>query len=321
MSLQVIIILSCIVTLLVGIIIVMWLRSKHKAAYIPHGWLFKPEEIEKTLFTARDQRSKFEVQFHSENEKRKSTFCSVVDVHEGVITLECSGLTNINRNWMGKIVDCYFKVQDDKRNDRYYMFSSSIAGIRPVANEISNVSITIPSKLEQKQKRGSLRVDPPEQYIMGIAIWPEKLNGDGTHDMNIKNWGKPLLSFIPGKRAQVRLGNISAGGLKIHVKRQDAKDSGLAFNIGDRFFVLLDLWEPETGQRQRYWLLCRLQLPFIDFETRDVDLGLQFLRRAETTTSVSELVWSQPLKANEVDDIGNWAIKRHLELYREKGLE
>lgn len=322
LSMQVIGVLAAIVAVLVTVIVLMWLRARRNAVYIPHGWILTPTDIEVTLKSAMDQRSKFEVQFHSETEKRRSTFCTVFDVANGVITMECSGLKNISKSWMGRMVDCYFRVQDEKRSQRYYMFSSSIAGIRPVTTEISHISIAIPEKLEQKQKRASLRVDPPEQYILGIAVWKERMLGDGNHDLNIKNWGKPLLSYIPGKRAQIRLSNISAGGVKLHVKRQDAKDSGLEFNIGDRLFILLDLWEPETGQRQRHWLLCRLQLPFTDFETRDMDLGMQFLRRAEMKEgSNSELAWGPSLRSNEVDEIGNWAMRRHLELYREKGLE
>ncbi len=322
MSMQVILILMGVVALLCAIIAFMWWRARRASVYVPHGWLLTPQEIEAILVTARDQRSKVEIQFHSEETKRRSAYCSIYDVVNGAITLECAGLQNISRSWMGRIVDCYFRIQDEERKDRYYMFSSSISGIRPVGKDISHLSLDIPTKLELKQKRACLRVDPPEQYILGIAVWREKLLGDGNHDLNVKHWGPSVLSFIPGKRAQIRLENISAGGIKLHVKRDFAKQSGLEFNIGDHLFVLLDLWEPENGQRQRFWLLCRIQMPFIDFETRDVDLGLQFLKRAETVeNSTTELRWMPSLRNNEVDEVGNWAMKRHLELYRDKGLE
>lgn len=322
LSMQVIAVLCVIVAVLLCIIAFMWWRSRNKGVYVPHGWLLTPVDIEKTLNTALDQRSKFELQFHATDERRRSTFCSVYDIRDGFITLECLGLGNISRNWMGRSVDCYFRVRGEKRTDIYYMFSSTIAGIRPVADDVSHISLHMPTKLEQKQKRASLRVDPPEQYILGLALWKESLLADGSHDLNLKNWGRPLLSYVPGKRVQIRLENVSAGGLKLHVKRKDAKASGLDFNIGEKYFVLLDLWEPDTGQRMRFWLLCRLQMPYIDFETRDVDLGLQFLKRAENeANSTTELRWLPALKGNEVDEIGNWSMKRHLELYREKGLE
>jgi hypothetical protein len=321
-SMQVIMVLLAVVAVLVAIIIIMWLRSKRSAVYVPHGWVLDPQSIRTDLKNAMDQRSKMELQFHSETDKRRSTFCILYDLGADSVTMECSSLKNISSNWLGKTVDCYFRMQDEKRTPQHYMFTSSIIGIRPVGNEICHLNLSVPEKLEMKQKRAALRVDPPEQYIMGIALWPEKLLADAKHDMNFKNWGKPVLSFIPGKRAQVRLVNISAGGVKLHIKRHDAKECGLSFNIGDRIFILLDLWEPETGTRTRYWLLCRLQMPYVDFETRDVDLGLQFIQRAEAVENAhGELYWLPPLRGNEVDEIGNWAMRRHLELYREKGLE
>ncbi|UZP68202.1 hypothetical protein N1030_04275 [Desulfovibrio mangrovi] len=321
-SMQAILVLLIVVLVLVGVIIVMWFRSKKNTVYIPHGWVLEPQSIQKNLNEAMELRSKMELQFHSESNRRRSTFCSLYEMSADTVTMECSTLKNISRNWLGKYVDCYFRIQDEHHNPLHYMFTSPIIGIRPVGNDICHLNLAMPNKLELKQKRAALRVDPPDQYIMGIALWPEKLLSDATHDMNFKNWGKPVLSYIPGKRAEIRLVNVSAGGLKLHVKRQNAKECGLSFNIGDRLFVLLDLWEPEAGQRNRYWLLCRLQMPYIDFETRDVDLGLQFMRRAEIVdNSNGELFWLSPLRDNEVDEIGNWAMKRHLELYREKGIE
>jgi len=182
--------------------------------------------------------------------------------------------------------------------------------------------VRLPEVLEQRQKRAFLRVEPPEQYVLGMALWAEPLDTTGSMKMNIKDWGKPALVFIPNKTSDIELVNISAGGARLKVRRERAKKCGLTFTIAERFMLLLDLWEPELGKRDRYWLLCRTQTPFIDFETRDVDLGVQFIGYARNReNSTHELVW-QPMKAGEgIEVIGNWAMKRHLELYRERGPE
>lgn len=323
LSVQVILILSAVVLVLIGIIVVMWRVNKKKAAYIPHGWVLEPAAIATQFSEAITQRSKFEVQFHSKDEKRRSTFCSPLDFSNDTLTLEAAGLKNISKHWVGRNIDCFFRVQDEKHNYTYYTFTGPIAGLRPVSSEICHVYLKTPEKLERKQRRAALRVDPPEQYILGLALWEGKeLSGRDEYDMNIKHWGKPALAFIPGKKNQLSLDNISAGGIKITVKRKHAKECALPFTIGDLLMVLLDLWEPETGERMRFWVACRVRNPFIDFETHDVEVGLQFIDQLQLQENSQYKLEKIPQTMRfEVEEIGNWAMHRHLEIYREKGLE
>ncbi len=317
---QAILILLVVVLLLVAAIIVMRIRAKRTPGYVPYGWAFTPEQIRDTLNLALDQRSKFEMQFHTQAGNRRITYCSPSEIRSDAIWLQVdtSGSTT-GQGWKGRKVDCYFRVWNDKRVQTHYMFTSDIIDARSQGETLLLVGVALPERLEQRQKRASLRVTPPEQYILGIALWPEKIRPDGTQDLSLRNWGSPSLSLIPGKRAELRLVNVSAGGIKLFIPRQHVRTCGLAFAKGDKLFLLLDLWEPETGQRLRFWLLCRVQNPVVNHDTQDMELGLQFLRRADTREdSLNELAWLPNLRDHEVEDVGNWAIKRHLELYREK---
>jgi len=320
-SLTVIAVLCGVIVVLLGVIVVLsYLKRKH-GSYVPAGWILRPAEIAQQLQTAIDQRGKVELQFHTPGARRHTTTCLPVALEHDTLLLECSGLEKLSPGWIGRSVECFFCLKSGT-HPVYYTFVTTIAGIRMEGEGICMMNVRLPEVLEQRQKRAFLRVEPPEQYVLGMALWAEPLDTTGSMKMNIKDWGKPALVFIPNKTSDIELVNISAGGARLKVRRERAKKCGLTFTIAERFMLLLDLWEPELGKRDRYWLLCRTQTPFIDFETRDVDLGVQFIGYARNReNSTHELVW-QPMKAGEgIEVIGNWAMKRHLELYRERGPE
>ncbi|MEZ0575876.1 hypothetical protein [Halodesulfovibrio aestuarii] len=313
--------LLLIVAILIAVIIFMWFKNRKNNKYIPQDWVLHPSHIANTLRIARDEHEKFEVQFHSNGEKRRSTSCLLTDVSKDVLTIECSGLTNLQSSWVGKDVDCYFQVHKVSTGSTFFMFTTQILGVRGYANGTAILTLQTPVKLEQRQKRASLRISPPQQYIMGLAAWiaPDGISTKGTLD--IRQWGRPVLTYLPEKSSQIILDNISAGGTKVRIPRAEMRKCDLDFKIGDKLFLLIDLWDPDTGQRVRYWLLCRVQNPFIDFVTHDAELGLQFLFTAQPDKkNTAELRWIEEPIGTGLDSIGNWVMRRHLELYREKGI-
>ncbi|MFV0422810.1 hypothetical protein [Oleidesulfovibrio sp.] len=320
-SLYVIGALCGIIGVLLGVIAIMsYLKRKH-GGYVPAGWVMRPADITRQIQSAIDARRKVELQFHTPGMRRHSTSCSAIEIEHGTLLLECSGLSKLSPKWIGRHVECFFSVVVNKRVI-FYTFVSTIAGIRMEGENICMMNIRMPEVLEQRQKRSFLRIEPPEQYVLGMALWAEKLDSSGRIPLNVKEWDKPELVYIPNKTAELELVNLSAGGARIKIRREVAKKCNLTFTIAERFILLLDLWEPELGKRDRYWLLCRTQTPFIDFETRNVDLGVQFIGLAKNKeNSTHELVWVPFKQEDGIEVIGNWAMKRHLELYREKGLE
>jgi uncharacterized membrane protein YciS (DUF1049 family) len=313
--------LGFVVFVLIAVIIFMWYKNRKNTRYIPKDWVLHPDHIANTLNAARDENEKFEVQFHSEGEKRRSATCRMASINGEAVTIECSGLTNLQSDWIGKVVDCYFQTRKFGSGSIFFMFTSPIIGIRSCSDGTAVLNLKLPEKLEQRQKRASLRISPPQQYIMGLAVWsaPDGLICKGKID--IRQWGRPMLTFLPEKSFQIALDNISAGGIKVRIPREEIRNCKLDFKMGDKLFTLLDLWDPDTGQRIRYWVLCRIQNPFVDFVTHDAELGMQFLHTARPDgDNASELCWSEEISESGVESIGNWVMRRHLELYREKGI-
>lgn len=116
--------------------------------------------------------------------------------------------------------------------------------------------------------------------------------------------------------------NLSGGGLRLLVPRATARSAtarGMAGHRG-RLAALLELYDPQHDRSQGFWLQCRIQNRFVAFETRDVELGLQVLARGGARDTAPHMADWKPLSdEGEVEPLGNWVIRRHLELYRKAG--
>ncbi|WP_035064881.1 hypothetical protein [Nitratidesulfovibrio termitidis] len=121
----------------------------------------------------------------------------------------------------------------------------------------------------------------------------------------------------------VALLNLSGGGLRLLLPRATARSAasrGMNMDIGGRLTALLELYDPQHDRSLGFWLQCRIQNRFVAFETRDVELGVQVLAWGEPHDNAPYLVGWKPLSdEGEVEPLGNWVIRRHLELYRESG--
>ncbi len=121
----------------------------------------------------------------------------------------------------------------------------------------------------------------------------------------------------------VALLNLSGGGLRLLLPRATARAAatrGMNLDIGGRFAALLELYDPQHDRSLGLWLQCRVQNRFVAFETRDVELGAQVLAWGQARDNAPHMADWKPLSdEGEVEPLGNWVIRRHLELYRESG--
>jgi hypothetical protein len=82
---------------------------------------------------------------------------------------------------------------------------------------------------------------------------------------------------------------------------------------------MLDLWNPDKAQWLRFWVYCLMQSPVLDFETKGMDLGAQFMVWAKPAKNGdSALLWLKLASSGEVKPLGNWIMRRHLEYFRER---
>uniref|UniRef100_B8DKT0 Type IV pilus assembly PilZ n=1 Tax=Nitratidesulfovibrio vulgaris (strain DSM 19637 / Miyazaki F) TaxID=883 RepID=B8DKT0_NITV9 len=403
-----VLIVAAVSALLAAVLLVGGLRQRRER-YTPEGWVNDPHVIRELLDAAILQRGRFEMQFHGPA-GRRSTYCTAVAVTRSTLTLECSLLRTVPESWKGREVDCYFRTQQ-KRTQVYYQFASVITGAHhapsadryaprgpdSMADVVWLVDLTLPQKLERRQKRAFLRLDVPRQLVLGLAAWP--MGADTPPPADGRRLGTPLLALLdatslnsftahaaaspvdaphardaahdpardgahdaaPAEAAApvsrvggndtppvascsepaphddiaaplfpdisralpVVLLNLSGGGLRLLVPRATARSAtarGMNLDIGGRLATLLELYAPQHDRSMGFWLQCRIQNRFVAFETRDVELGLQVLAWGQARDNAPHMADWKPLSdEGEVEPLGNWVIRRHLELYRESG--
>lgn len=306
-----------------GILVNHYMRSRKKTT--PPSWIVDPGDIANLFDSVMVQRSKIELRFGGESNagNRTSTACSLEDVRNGLLELEISGFVKAHQGWLERPVECFFRITNPARpgHSDFYTFSTRIKGIRKVSKDVTLLSLPVPDHVELSQKRLSLRIEPPLQYTLGLALWPDPLSRDGKRLTHIKDWGRPpLLASRDMTDRPVRIMNISSGGMRLELPHETVKQSGLKFEIGERYVVMAQLFDPEASKKVTLWSMVRVQNRYEEFDTKRLEAGVQFVERGRLLKEGGgEIVW-RTVDENGIPAVGNWVARRHLQLYREKGL-
>ena len=312
--------LAVIIIAIVGYLSVRGLLNK-RVRYFPHGSITNPRMIQKIIRQAFDQRRLFEVQVQTESGRRRPTLrCAPEYIGQDSFTVEISGLKSLSDKWIGRAIAVFFRLQVEGEFT-YYTFSSRIDGIHLPQPGVCHITLPMPTSLENRQKRSFLRMVPPPEFLMGAALWngdamppPEKLN-------DVTLWPRPRLLLIPERMEQFTILDLSAGGIRLSVPNKIIRGMQLHFASAEQLILMLDLFDPEQSKRLRFWVQCRVQNVWVEHDTRHVLMGLQFQSWARPRDGVEfgsgGVEWLRLSSAQEVEPIGNWIMRRHLELFRD----
>ncbi|PTN38058.1 hypothetical protein [Desulfonatronum sp. SC1] len=277
--------------------------------------IHEPAKIQDILNEALQQRATYELRFQDESAQRTRFTCSPVGFAPAVgISLELSGYIKPRKSWIGRGVVCYFKTAGQRKEIKWSFFSFTTTIVDLVSSQTrQHIVLATPEKLERKQRRGHLRLDPPSEDIPEVQIWPETLSNLDRPEDDL-----PLLEFMVTQQDNpLRVLNISGGGLLLELRPPLPKVLGADLEKGHRFFIRLGLRDPEQGTVRSYQLLAQVRNIFIDPTHGKRLIGLSFVAHLPETEGPRR--W-EPLNGNGVEEIEDWVFKRHLGLYREKGL-
>ncbi len=311
--------------ILVGILYNQLVRRRQYRSVLPPGWYVDADKIREILEIALDQRSKFELRFLPTDHSRRATACTLLDIGVETLLLEPPAYVEAGQHWMGREIECFFRVNEDRGQISFYRFTSTVQSVSYSPQGLAQVELEFPKLLHNHQKRGFLRISPPVHLFMGVAIWlernlPQDERGAPTADLS--QWGRPLFTYIPDKQGNpVQVNNISAGGLRLGIQRSAVKGRDIKLRISDRIVVLLDLYDPEIERKQRFWLRGRVQNFQEDFETRDLEIGLQFVGVGRLAEDGEKRVTWHDVGEDGIESLAVWVMQRHLELFREKGID
>lgn len=327
-----------------------WLQiRKRKKVHLHLGWITLPSQIQQILTIALKQRSTCELQFTPDpGNNRPVLRCVPDDVTESAMLLEAHGLRNIASKWQDRQVHCYFKISL-RDQSVFYAFTSTVLDVIDKGQDRTILVLKMPERMENRQKRAFLRISPPEKYLLGAAIWygneqqvfhsePEitqedilfRLNPEleaGLTDEQLKERAakrearklpSPNLLYLKGRKEQFHVNNISASGARISLPKKVMAETETEFAVSSELVLLLDLLDPEKKQQLRFWMFCRVQNISIDHATGDVSMGLQFTTwTLQDDQATYRPEWIKTYPGQEVAPLGNWIVKRHLEMFRD----
>jgi hypothetical protein len=277
--------------------------------------IHEPTEIQDVLNEALQQRATYELRFEDESAQRIGFTCSPADSDPAVgITLEVSGFIKPQPSWVGRSVVCFFRIARQRKEPKWLFFSFATTIIDIDSRQaIPRIVLAIPDQLARKQRREHLRLDPPSEDIPEVQVWPETLsNLDHPED------DPPLLEYlITQQENPLSILNISAGGLLLELRPPLPPALGADLEKGQRFYIRLVLRDPERGPPKTYQLLSQVRNVFVDPTHGKRLIGLSFVAHLPGTEGPRR--WKS-LDGKGVEEIEDWVSKRHLGLYREKGL-
>ncbi len=299
-------------------------RRRRRSAQLPAYMIGEKQKISQVLQQAIDERSKFEMRFLPSDYTRPVALCTLLEFDAASLNFDLDPGVQLSKQWKERLTEFYFRIKGNKKQHIYYRFASHIKDVQRVSQSRNTLRVAFPDSLELQQKRAHLRLEPPNQYLLGIAVWREPSE---PLPADVRQWGRPHLRFKPGiAESSVALEDLSAGGVRMLVTREALKKSKLDVSVGQRLYLMLDLYDPEASRKRRFLLLCRVQHVYEDFETRNVEWGLQFvsngrlkMEQNQNEDACPEVEW-KPVDQEGVEALGSWVMKRHLELYRDKGI-
>jgi hypothetical protein len=321
MSTVLLITLAATLLVVILVLLVNFHIKRRRGEPVPVDWIVNKSEIRRIFQEVQGQRAKIELSFAHQGLRSTSTSCSLEGFSDEALALEASGFITVTEDWIGRKVECSFGLLVSKHSEmmRFHVFESEIIGVRSPDRGPTQIVLSFPDKLVLQQKRFHLRVEPPARYILGLALWPEKSDSLGRREERLKNWGKPKIVYNSAETSPVRAINVSAGGLRLGFLPEAVRDTGLTFDIGERYFILIDLFEPESDRKLRFWLAARVRNRYEDFQSKRLSVGFQITGLGRPDESGRNIEWSE-VSDQGLELLGNWTIKRHLEMYRKKGL-
>jgi hypothetical protein len=202
------------------------------------------------------QRSKVFLSFDADVTSLGSMTGTVHRFTRHSLFIETTSITSVSSRWNGATVTCFFKLRESRPRPRdiFYMFRTTLVDSRPGQQGAIVLELGFPASLESGQRRKSIRVTPDRDKFAQIAIWRY---GQGQ-SLNLRD---PLADMERFQNGAAVLQDISAGGLRLVLKKGLIREKGLDLSTNPRFVVFLHFSESPPVYPDEIWGVARARSP------------------------------------------------------------
>lgn len=299
-------------------LVALGLHLRRKWTSREGNWLavIDPVEIRTILGQAVQERATFDTSFQGEWAQRTHFSCAPLDLDAGrKIILETPAFTPPQPAWIGRRVTCHFRIGSARSDVKwlFYHFSTVITDIQSYDTR-ETIIINVPQKLQRGQRRAHLRLEPFTQDVPSLRLWPETLAM-----VDVFEEEPPTASFLHTRRDNhLHVLNISAGGVLLEIRATQRQLPDDILEKGKRFYLSIALRDPENDAVRDFHLKAKIRNLFTDPHEGKRLAGFSFTAyRIKPGDDPNNWV---SLDGKGVEAIDDWVFKRHLQIYREKGL-
>lgn len=266
--------------------------------------------LEETFDQVLLQRSKLHVSFDEDITSLTGVTGTLDRFTRNSLFVETSSFSAVNPRWYGSTVTCFFRIREPgpKPRHTFSMFQSILLDSRPGPHGAILLELSFPRALESGQRRKSVRVSPDLKKFRHIGLWRY---GEGLDD--------PLAGMEQFRCGAARLVDISAGGLRLVLKKGLLKEKKLEVVRNARFVIYLRFSESLPKHPDEVWLVARVRSVSTDFVTGDVTAGMEFFGEGQVDSETGKVAWRKVVE-NSVEAVAQRAYLWHIDLYRSKGI-
>ncbi|QLA14649.1 hypothetical protein [Desulfolutivibrio sulfoxidireducens] len=228
--------------------------------------------------------------------------------------VETTSFSSVSSRWYGSKVTCFFKIRDPgpKPRDSFHIFQATLLDSRPGPQGSILLELSVPTVLESGQRRKSIRVSPDLKKFQHIGVWRY---GEGQGP----NLRDPLAGMEHFKCGVAKLVDISAGGVRLALKKSLVKEKNLEVAKNQRFVMYLRFSEPLPKYPDEIWLVARVRFAATDFATGEVCLGMEFIGEGRADPETGKVAWRKVVEQS-VEAMAQRTYVWHVDLYRSKGI-
>jgi len=290
----------------------------------PVTWVTEYKRIMELLGAAVVQRSKVRVSFHRDMGGARSTDGTLIDANKDDLTLEMSSIKSISPAWLGRTLELNFmlRLPDQPKILSTFSFISEIMSYQLAEDEILQLKISRPLRLELNQNRMHLRVEPPAKYIRNFMLWPEDLVRQYGDPRDPDTWGEPLYATGPGRAPELEVENISGGGMRVEIVPGALRAKDNKVSVNQQYYSQLTLSDTEFTGFTTHYVLMRVLKCYDDCASKTrLSLGFSFAAvGVPNEPPMAGLKWRTVNRDFGIRELDDWAYELHLELYRNKGI-
>jgi hypothetical protein len=243
-------------------------------------------------------------------------------INDNGLVVEGPDTLGATERFAGRETTAFFRILSRQANPtvqpQYYSYDTTIRRAFQGRAGYPVFELQLPKSLFISQRRMHMRMEPPYSHILGLSVWRAVHGTGGDFETDTVAWGAPEFHYQANRPGVPALIDLSGGGMRLGLPSDAVAWHRL--RPGKKLFVRLILLDPrDSDGRLDLAVAADIRHVVDDATGKRSELGLQFTAQSRGEEGQTSIQWER-VSDDGVHRLTNWVMRRHLELYRDKGV-